>query len=55
MSNFDSFDNYNNWPEYRLNSESTVFAMIDGFFGGCTPLNALFASTLDCLYNDKCL
>jgi len=30
-------------------------AMVDGFFGGCIPFDAILASTLDCLYNINCL
>ncbi|CAF1661282.1 unnamed protein product, partial [Adineta ricciae] len=43
------------WFNVPLYRELFVFAMIDGFFGGCTPLDALLASTLDCLYNLECL
>ncbi|CAF0775120.1 unnamed protein product [Adineta steineri] len=28
---------------------------VDGFFGGCTALDAVLASTFDCLYDIKCL
>lgn len=28
---------------------------VDGFFTGCTPLEALLQSTLDCLYEVQCL
>ncbi|CAF1076407.1 unnamed protein product [Adineta ricciae] len=28
---------------------------VDGFFAGCTPLEALLPSTLDCLYDIKCI
>ena len=38
-------------PELRPNAS----AMLDGFFGGCTPLRAILASTLDCLYRQGCL
>ena len=30
-------------------------AMVNGFYGGCTPFHALLASALDCLYNISCL
>ncbi len=29
--------------------------MVKGFFGGCTPLESLLPSTLDCLYDIICL
>ncbi|CAF1238357.1 unnamed protein product [Adineta ricciae] len=29
--------------------------LIKGFFAGCTPLEALLESTLDCLYDHKCI
>ena len=30
-------------------------AMVDGFFAGCTTLEALLPSTLNCLYDIQCL
>ncbi|CAF1154323.1 unnamed protein product [Adineta ricciae] len=35
-----------------LMSDSTV---VQGFFAGCTPLESLLASRLDCLYNSQCI
>ncbi len=29
--------------------------VVSGFFGGCTPLESLLQSTLDCLYDINCL
>jgi len=29
--------------------------IVNGFFGGCTPLESLLQSTLDCLYDINCL
>ncbi|CAF4207669.1 unnamed protein product [Adineta steineri] len=45
------------WPVYYdvNNVNSIVSASVDGFFGGCFPLDAVLASTLDCLYNVQCL
>jgi hypothetical protein len=43
------------WPEYPPYFKVNASAMVDGFFGGCMALDALFASTLDCLYDVKCL
>jgi hypothetical protein len=33
----------------------SVAANVSGFFGGCIPLEALLSSTLDCLYDIKCI
>jgi hypothetical protein len=38
------------WSKPTANSQ-----IVKGFFGGCTPLEALLPSTLDCLYDIKCL
>ena len=35
--------------------ELTAYAMVKGFSAGCTPLEALLPSTLDCLYHIQCL
>ncbi|CAF0856911.1 unnamed protein product [Adineta steineri] len=45
---------HDQWP---MNSSFRPIAVstVDGFFGGCTALNATLASTFDCLYNIKCL
>ena len=45
------------WPEYSSDPEleRNTSAMADGFFGGCTPLSAILASSLDCLYKHSCL
>ncbi|CAF1013972.1 unnamed protein product [Adineta ricciae] len=34
---------------------SSNTTLVDGFFTGCTPLEALLPSTLDCLYDIKCI
>ena len=36
-------------------SNMTADALVNGFFGGCTPLDTILASTLDCLYDVSCL
>ncbi|CAF4334529.1 unnamed protein product, partial [Adineta steineri] len=47
---------YEIWPYYSgADKNLTISSMIDGFFGGCTPLDAVLASTFDCLYNQSCL
>lgn len=38
------------WALPSANSE-----VVNGFFGACTPLEALLPSTLDCLYEIECL
>ena len=45
-----------NWPQqvFQLGNVKAS-ALVDGFFSGCTPLDGLLASTLDCLYNATCL
>ena len=52
-----SAQEHNTWPLDPLTPElkPNASAMVDGFFGGCTPLSALLASTLDCLYRQSCL
>ena len=44
------FDNY---VYEHLDSNNS--ATVQGFFGGCFPLDALLASTLQCLYDVQCL
>ncbi|CAF1210287.1 unnamed protein product [Adineta ricciae] len=48
-------ENHQNWAHAPVSLAPYAFNMIDGFFGGCTPLDALLASTLDCLYKVNCL
>ncbi|UJR06811.1 hypothetical protein I4U23_011098 [Adineta vaga] len=43
------------WFNIPLSWTPFALLMVDGFFGGCTPLDALLASTLDCLYKLGCL
>ena len=40
---------------YTNSYPMAAFAMVDGFFAGCTPLEPLLPSTLDCLYDSQCL
>ncbi|CAF1263473.1 unnamed protein product [Adineta ricciae] len=43
-------------PDTPLSSTtSNISNVIDGFFSGCTVLDGLLVSTLDCLYNPQCL
>ena len=43
------------WPCSSMDCSLNASAVVNGFFGSCTPLDALLASTFDCLYNDTCL
>ena len=43
------------WPIYPPSRYSVASSMINGFFAGCIPLDAVLASTFDCLYNISCL
>lgn len=38
------------WYKPTVNS-----TLVKGFYGGCTPLEALLLSTFDCLYDQECL
>ncbi|CAF3744343.1 unnamed protein product [Adineta steineri] len=51
----DSTTYHFNWPINLPDFEPIPSAMVNGFFGGCNPLDALLASTLDCLFNISCL
>jgi hypothetical protein len=58
LSYNDSSINHQYWPQnppapYYF--EPNASAIVSGFFAGCTPLDALLVSTLDCLYNINCL
>ncbi|CAF1199869.1 unnamed protein product [Adineta ricciae] len=55
LSFYESADNHKYWPDYSPAFEPVASSMVNGFFGGCTPLDAILASTFDCLYNTTCL
>ncbi|CAF1042277.1 unnamed protein product [Adineta steineri] len=55
LSEYESVMNHRYWPYYPPTFEPIASSAVDGFFGGCTPLDALLSSTLDCLYNISCL
>ena len=55
LSYDESAMNHQFWPTYPPVFEPVVSAIVDGFFGGCTPLDSILASTLDCLYDINCL
>ncbi|CAF1676980.1 unnamed protein product, partial [Adineta ricciae] len=52
---YDSAANHGTWPKLPPHFEPVASATVDGFFGGCNALDALLASTLDCLYDTTCL
>ena len=55
LSLYDSSYNHFIWPQSPPDFIPIANTTVDGFFGGCTPLDALLVSTLDCLYNTTCL
>ena len=50
FSREDSLDEHYEW--YQPDPTSTI---VSGFYAGCTPLEGLLESTLDCLYDIECL
>jgi hypothetical protein len=42
-------------PRWTLKSPVPNSTKVNGFYGGCTPLESLLQSTFDCLYDIKCL
>ncbi|CAF0940350.1 unnamed protein product [Adineta steineri] len=52
---FDSATKHQYWPINRPSFEPIPSATVDGFFGGCNVIDAILASTFDCLYNVTCL
>ncbi|CAF4202540.1 unnamed protein product, partial [Adineta steineri] len=50
ISQNESFESHMEWKSPESNT-----TIVYGFFAGCTPLEALLDSTLDCLYNITCL
>ncbi|CAF0713036.1 unnamed protein product [Adineta steineri] len=46
-----------NWPIYYTggSAHTKISGSVNGFFGGCFPLDSILNSTLDCLYNFQCL
>lgn len=55
LSSYDSAYRHEYWPYKPDYYEFNASVLVDGFFGGCTPLDALLTSTLDCLYDINCL
>jgi hypothetical protein len=49
---FDSHTHLVHQEEYALRGDTVL---VRGFHAGCTPLEGLLASTLDCLYHLECL
>ena len=56
MTLYDSVNAGMLWPE-GLNDRfsSTISGWVSDFFGGCFTMEALLASTLDCLHDTECL
>ncbi len=50
LSREDSWAMHYEWYKPEPNS-----SIVSGFYAGCTPLEALLQSTLDCLYDIECL
>jgi hypothetical protein len=50
ISNYSHYQNHVDWSIPEPNS-----IVVKGFYGECTPLEALLHSTLDCLYDIQCL
>ncbi|UJR12699.1 hypothetical protein I4U23_016873 [Adineta vaga] len=50
LSNIESHGERLEWSKPRPNA-----ILVNGFFTGCTPLEAILRSTLDCLYSIECL
>ena len=55
LSQYDSVDNHEFWPGFPPSFEPMASRTINGFFGACNPLDAVLASTLECVYNVTCL
>ena len=55
LSQYDSVNNHRYWPGLPPSFEPMASATINGFFGACNPLDAVLASTLDCVYDVTCL
>ena len=55
LSQYDSVNNHQYWPELPPLFEPMASATINGFFGACNPLDAVLASTLGCVYDVTCL
>ena len=59
MSNATNYYEENNkdWLDYYQypDIDSSLHTSMEGFFGGCFPLDAVLASTLECFYDALCL
>jgi hypothetical protein len=49
-ANYSHYTYHTDWSIPESNS-----TLVNGFYGGCTPFEALLHSTLDCLYDIECL
>jgi hypothetical protein len=50
ISNDSRYDQRSKWSKPGPNN-----LLVSGFFTGCTPLDAILQSSLDCLYTSECL
>ena len=50
ISNISHYSSHDEWSITESNTP-----LIKGFYGACTPVEAILSSTLDCLYDTKCL
>ncbi|UJR35516.1 hypothetical protein I4U23_028270 [Adineta vaga] len=57
ISLFEDFYSHIEWYSYRRewSNDYIELKQIDGVFSRCPPLEVLFQSALDCLYNIECL
>ncbi|CAF1040155.1 unnamed protein product [Adineta ricciae] len=50
VSNISHYSSHEEWSIIESNT-----TLIKGFYGACTPVEAILSSTLDCLYDIECL
>ncbi|CAF1637182.1 unnamed protein product, partial [Adineta ricciae] len=55
LPQYESAIEHSTWPINPPSFSPSTNATVDGFFAGCTPLDGLLVSTLDCLYSVSCL
>ena len=44
---------YSIFSQWKTSDKNDL--IVDGFYTGCTPLEAILESTLDCLYSYQCI
>ncbi|CAF1528502.1 unnamed protein product, partial [Adineta ricciae] len=55
LPQYESAIKHSTWPINPPSFSPSTNATVDGFFAGCTPLDGLLVSTLECLYSVSCL